>query len=88
MTSVTETLGSSKSSKSMILEEQSGKHNTMRQEEHYAAIAKKVSTSILQIRRDFTEIFSYGAKYLDAAGRKFDQPTHYARKIMELTRIR
>ena len=66
------------------VEEQSGKHNTMRQEEHYAAIAKKVSTSIPQIRRDFTEIFSYGAKYLDAAGRKFDQPTHYARKIMEL----
>lgn len=66
------------------VEEKAGKHNTMRQEEHYAAIAKKVSTSIPQIRRDFTEIFSYGAKYLDAAGRKFDQPTHYARKIMEL----
>lgn len=52
--------------------------------EHYAPIAKKVSTSIPQIRRDFTEMFSNGALYLSAAGRKFDQPTFYARRIMEL----
>ena len=25
-----------------------------------------------------------GARYLEAAGRKFDQPTHHARKIMEM----
>lgn len=25
--------------------------------------------------------------YLEAAGRKFDQPTHYARKIMELQEL-
>ena len=52
--------------------------------DHYKEIAKKVSTSIPQIRRDFTERFRNGKRYLDAAGRKFDQPTHYARKIMEL----
>ena len=49
--------------------------------------AKKVSTSIPQIRRDFTERFSNGYNYLEAAGRKFDQPTHYARKIMELQEL-
>lgn len=53
--------------------------------EHYAAITKNVSTSIPQVRRDFTEMFSNGADYLLAAGRKFNQPTFYARRIMELT---
>lgn len=52
--------------------------------EHYAPIAPKVATSIPQIRRDFTARFTNGARYLEAAGRKFDQPTHHARKIMEL----
>ncbi len=52
--------------------------------EHYAAIAGTVSTSIPQIRRDFTNMFSNGADYLLAAGRKFNQPTFYARRIMEL----
>lgn len=51
---------------------------------HYAEIAPPASTSIPQIRRDFTALFSNGNRYLDAAGRKFDQPTHYARKIMLL----
>lgn len=55
--------------------------------QHYEAIAPKVSTSIPQIRRDFTKIFSNGAKYLDAAGRQFEQPTHHARKIMELLEL-
>lgn len=52
---------------------------------HYEPIAPKVSASIPQIRRDFTERFSNGLRYLDAAGRKFDQPTHCARKIMQLS---
>lgn len=51
---------------------------------HYAAIATPISTSIPQIRRDFTKRFSNGQRYLEAAGRKFNQPTHYARKIMLL----
>lgn len=55
--------------------------------EHYEPIMKKVSTSIPQIRRDFTERFKNGMLYLDAASRKFDQPTHYARKIMELQEL-
>lgn len=55
--------------------------------EHYAAIAKKVSTSIPQIRRDFTGMFTNGADYLATAGRKFDQPTFYARRIMELAEL-
>lgn len=63
------------------------KHDIIKNPEHYEAIAKRVSTSIPQIRRDFTERFSNGLKYLDAAGRKFDQPTHYARKIMELQEL-
>ena len=50
--------------------------------EHYAEIATPVSTSIPQIRRDFTARFSNGQKYLEAAAKKFDQPTHHARRIM------
>jgi len=63
------------------------KHDVVTNLDHYEAIAKKVSTSIPQIRRDFTERFSNGYHYLEAAGRKFDQPTHYARKIMELQEL-
>lgn len=55
--------------------------------EHYEAIASKVATSIPQIRRDFTARFRNGARYLEAAGKKFDQPTHHARKIMELQEL-
>ena len=53
--------------------------------DHYKDIAPRVSTSIPQIRRDFTQLFTNGKRYLEAAGRKFEQPTHHARKIMELT---
>ena len=71
----------------MDIEAFDGKHNTHTVEAHYEAIAKKVPTSIPQIRRDFTTRFSNGVRYLEAAGRKFDQPTHYARKIMELQEL-
>ena len=43
-------------------------------DEHYAAIAVPVSTSIPQIRRDFSALFPHGQQYLDAADKKFDQP--------------
>lgn len=66
------------------IEASKNKSEILRNQEHYEAIAKKVSTSIPQIRRDFTEIFAHGALYLENAGRKFDQPTHHARRIMEL----
>lgn len=55
--------------------------------EHYREIAPKTPTSIPQIRRDFTKRFVNGEEYLKAAGRKYDQPTHYARKIMELQEL-
>lgn len=68
--------------------EASDKKNDVRVDDaHYAAIATPVSTSIPQIRRDFTERFSNGQRYLEAAGRKFDQPTHHARKIMLLAEL-
>ena len=60
------------------------KHDVRTDPVHYEEIAKPVSTSIPQIRRDFTARYTNGQRYLDAAGRKFDQPTHYARKIMLL----
>lgn len=68
----------------LSVEKSQEKGITVSNSEHYAAIARKTSTSIPQIRRDFTEIFKNGKKYLDAAGRRFDQPTHHARKILEL----
>ncbi len=61
-----------------------GKHGTVAKPEDYEPIAPKTPSSIPQIRREFTERYGNGARYLEAAGRKFNQPTHYARKIMEL----
>lgn len=71
----------------MSMEQADRKHQVLSDPEHYEPIAPKVSTSIPQIRRDFTQRYSNGMRYLDAAGRKFDQPTHYARKIMELQEL-
>jgi hypothetical protein len=67
----------------LTLEQKDGKKGIYSDDEHYADI-KTVSKSIPQIRRDFTSIFENGGKYLEAAGRKFDQPTHHARKILQL----
>ncbi|WP_180954774.1 IS21 family transposase [Mediterraneibacter gnavus] len=69
------------------LETLSEKGQSVMNPEHYEAIASKTATSIPQIRRDFTERFTNGAKYLDAASRSFEQPTHHARKIMELLEL-
>ena len=68
----------------LTLEASDKKHDVKTDPAHYEAISKPVSTSIPQIRRDFAGRFTNGQRYLDAAGRKFDQPTHYARKIMLL----
>ena len=68
----------------LTLEASDTKHAVKTDPAHYEAIATPVSTSIPQIRRDFTARFTNGQRYLEAAGRKFDQPTHYARKIMLL----
>ena len=68
----------------LSLEAADGKHTVRVDGSHYREIAPQVSTSIPQIRRDFTERFSNGQRYLEAAARKFSQPTHHARKIMLL----
>ena len=68
----------------LTLEVSDKPHDVRTEPAHYEAIATPVSTSIPQIRRDFIRRFTNGKRYLDAAGRKFDQPTHYARKIMLL----
>ena len=71
----------------LTLEASDQKHDIVADPVHYEAVSPPVSTSIPQIRRDFTGRFSNGQRYLDAAGRKYDQPTHYARKIMLLSDI-
>lgn len=68
----------------LTLEKSRDKGSVVKNPEHYADIAPRTSTSIPQIRRDFTEAFSNGKLYLDAAEKQFQQPTHYARKILEL----
>jgi transposase len=60
------------------------RNNIRRIPEHYEAISPRTSTSIPQIRRDFTTIFPHGSTYLECAARKFEQPTHHARRILEL----
>ena len=73
-----------KENRVLTLEASGKKHDVQTDPSHYDAIAAPASTSIPQIRRDFTGRFTNGQRYLDAAGRKYDQPTHYARKIMLL----
>ncbi len=73
-----------KENRVLTLEASDKKHAVKTDPAHYEAIVKPVSTSVPQIRRDFTERFTNGQRYLNAAGRKFDQPTHHARKIMLL----
>jgi len=63
------------------------KHDIVTVDEHFQHVAPKAPTSIPQIRRDFTARYSNGWAYLEAAGKKFDQPTHYARKIMLLEEL-
>ena len=71
----------------LSIEEADGKHGTYKEESHYEAIATKFSTSIPQIKRDFTSMFSNGLTYLEKASRKFDQPTRQARRIMMYSEI-
>ena len=68
----------------MSLEVQDGKHNTLKNPEHYEAIAVKANKSIPQIRRDFTATFENGEAYFKAATGLFQQPSYHARKILEL----
>lgn len=69
------------------LEASNMRHAVQTNQDHYKNIAPKAATSIPQIRRDFTAKYSNGLKYLEAAGKKFDQPTHYVRKIMLLEEL-
>lgn len=73
-----------KKEKILVTEMLPDKGMVLQNPEHYADIAPKVSTSIPQIRRDFTAMFTNGAAYLEEANQRFVQPTHHARKIMEL----
>ena len=67
------------------LEKSYKQHDVVVDKEHYAPIATKFSTSMPQIRRDFTARFKHGKEYLDAAERKVQQPTRHARQILLLT---
>lgn len=62
------------------------KYNTLQDPDHYAEIAPRTSTSIPQLRRDFTRIFKHGQAYLESAERssEIQQPTHHAKRIMEM----
>lgn len=69
------------------LEKSDKKHDVVVDKEHYSAIAVKFSTSMPQIRRDFTARFKHGKEYLEAAERRLQQPTRHARKILLLTEL-
>jgi len=68
----------------MSLELQEGKYNTLKDPEHYEAIAVTANKSIPQIKRDFTSTFKNGEAYLKIASSLFQQPSYHARKILEL----
>lgn len=67
----------------ITLETIDGKHKEIKDEHHYDDI-KTVSKSIPQIKRDFTETFSNGAKYLETASAHVQQVSHHAREILKL----
>ena len=50
-------------------------------------ITADAAQHIPQIRRDFTARFASGKRYLDAADKRFDQPTYHARRILMLTEL-
>lgn len=73
-----------KNEKILEVEAADGKKNIVKQDEHYEPIRKAISTSMPQIRRDFTTRFNNGARYLDEMQGVCDQPLRHARKILEL----
>lgn len=60
-----------------------GKHQVQRDEEHFSDI-KVVSKSIPQIKREFTEVFQNGETYLSELAKVTQQPSHHARKILQM----
>lgn len=76
-----------KEKKVLTLEAAHGKHERKTNPDHYKDIAQKAATSIPQIRRDFTSRYRNGMRYLEAAGKRFEQPTHHARKILLLEEL-
>jgi hypothetical protein len=71
----------------ITLEKSDKKHDVVVDKEHYSEIAVKFSTSMPQIRREFTARFRHGREYLEAAERRVQQPTRHARKILLLTEL-
>lgn len=69
----------------ITLEKSDKKHDVVVDKAHYSEIAVKFSTSMPQIRREFTARFKHGKEYLEAAERRVQQPTRHARKILLLT---
>ncbi|SER39538.1 hypothetical protein SAMN05421767_1466 [Granulicatella balaenopterae] len=64
-----------------------GKKEIVTIEQHYEAIAPKISTSIPQLKRDFSFIFSNGAEFIEKASRNIQQPMKLMRKIMMLREL-
>lgn len=62
---------------------QDGKHQTKSQNEHFSEI-QVVTKSIPQIKREFTEKFQNGQSYLDELTQTVQQPSHHARKILQM----
>lgn len=62
---------------------QDGKNQTRSQEEHFSEI-RVVTKSIPQIKREFTEKFQNGQSYLDELVKTVQQPSHHARKILQM----
>lgn len=62
---------------------QDGKHQIKTQDEHFTDI-RVVTKSIPQIKREFTECFQNGQSYLDELAKVAQQPSHHARKILQM----
>ncbi|PXV88419.1 transposase [Lachnotalea glycerini] len=62
---------------------QDDKYQTKTQDEHFTDI-RIVTKSIPQIKREFTERFQNGQRYLEELAKVTQQPSHHARKILQM----
>lgn len=67
----------------LTLQVQDGTHLTKTSSEHFTDI-QVVTKSIPQIRREFTARFKNGQRYLDELAKVTQQPSHHARKILQM----
>lgn len=64
-----------------------GRNMKLEYKEDYKAIAQKVPSSILEIRRVFEKTFVYGSEFYELTSKVTKQPHFHARELLKLTEL-